>query len=565
MIIYRYNLKKYMRTVSTWIMLVITLALVGVMTWAVSLLSTTNETLTAEEILSLNKVTMITSFQAVGSVILIMVIIFAAFKSVQLFRDEINEGSLLLVISKPVSRRRILQQKWMALLTIFFIFIIPVVALHTGILLGRIKDSGLRKDIYWGFFSEVSISFILFLLFSSLFLLMSLKLGVKSILGISFAFVILLFVSQTIQALTYNAQFSIANSRAGFNVPAHFKNTTTYTPKYYNLEKDVSATNIADSYKTVPKIYQKTNNIKNNFSKVWPIALSYQVSQLNSILFGKDFKSTEEEQGKPMRVRSSSNFDFAKTTNHFYIDYGSHDVATNLVSYLNSHSTTWKNNKMTLVKDFQDFTNSIIKAQLSQSRETTLIPSSIVNFAAVSATYKTDAETLYNVNNELTSWYARYNLKNLVQPERDDLKDNNNLNALFGTLVSYYLTNESFKNLGLNKLYLNDSMTFDYFKAHPSTVCFSSNNNNPTVKGASKFFYKNWINYNEYCSNFKNRLTETQKNQITDGDWTKLNQYFYTVDLVNYVNPYILLAVYITIVVTLTPLTYYMFRKSDFS
>ena len=111
MVVYRYNLKKYLRTPSTLILMILTLILVAVMTYFICHSPNININDRFNNKINKYQSVLLESFVATGSLIFVMVIIFAAFKSVQLFRDEINEGSLLLVISKPISRRRVLQQK----------------------------------------------------------------------------------------------------------------------------------------------------------------------------------------------------------------------------------------------------------------------------------------------------------------------------------------------------------------------------------------------------------------------------------------------------------------------
>ncbi len=589
MVIYKYNLKKYMRTVSTWILLAIAIALVGLLTWVISQTPKDNNDVTADQKFILYKLSISQSFTYVGMIILVMVVIFAAFKSVQLFRDEINEGSLLLVISKPISRRRVLQQKWMALLSVFFIFIIPVVIVHTGILLMYMKPHSLHKEIYLGFFSEIGVSLILFILFSSLFLMISLKLGVKSILGISFAFVVLLFVSQSLQTLTYVNTFKLENGKVNDGIFGPNGDNTSvfpagggdedykeYNPKYYSFQKDTSTKNPSDSYKAVPKIYSKIKG-KNKFGKVWPLALNYQVSQLNSVLFDKDFIGNISTT--PMRVKSSQNFDFSTTKNKFYIDQSSRDITTSLITYLNTHSSIWNKNKTTLIKDMKDFTNSAIDSNsqtlesniLSTNNNITYIPSSIVNFVAAStksADYQKDANTLYDINNQLTNWYKTYKFRNMTQPTKGDFKDNNNLNSLFGTLASYYLTNESFAKLGLNKLNFNDSMNFTYSKLVDASILFFSDDvTSPenSLDNSHGMYYESWVNSEEYNDKFLDILNSHNDNKIKISNWTELNQYFYTVDYVNYANPYAVLVSYLVVIAVITPLTYRMFRKSDFS
>ncbi|RTZ69050.1 MAG: hypothetical protein DSZ21_00650 [Tenericutes bacterium] len=48
--------------------------------------------------------------------------IFTGFKSVQLIRSEIEDGTLLLILSKPIPRHILILQKWLSIVVINLIF-----------------------------------------------------------------------------------------------------------------------------------------------------------------------------------------------------------------------------------------------------------------------------------------------------------------------------------------------------------------------------------------------------------------------------------------------------------
>ncbi|RTZ69078.1 MAG: hypothetical protein DSZ21_00530 [Tenericutes bacterium] len=62
------------------------------------------------------------TFWAIASFIIIFISIFTGFKSAKLIRGEIEDGTLLLILSKPISRQQIVFQKWLSIIVINLIF-----------------------------------------------------------------------------------------------------------------------------------------------------------------------------------------------------------------------------------------------------------------------------------------------------------------------------------------------------------------------------------------------------------------------------------------------------------
>ena len=573
MVVYRYNLKKYLRTPSTLILMILTLILVAVMTYFICHSPNININDRFNNKINKYQSVLLESFVATGSLIFVMVIIFAAFKSVQLFRDEINEGSLLLVISKPVSRRRILQQKWMALLTIFFIFIVPAVLLHMSMTYGLIPNNDFKKEIFLGFFSEIFTAFIVFLLFSSLFLMISLKLGVKTVIGISFGFVVSLLISQTVQAGTYNPIYLEANLDTI---------NRGVVSNDYSLTKNTSLKQSDTKLTEVPKLYWNSTR-KNRFKKIWPITLGYHTGQINTLILGDKWRKLADKSAVyaiPMKPVSCTHFDFTYINNNFYISKNSNNISENLISYLNKNSDTWKQNKTNIISDIKKFDELAISQAPSKENHKALISiisfNKLINSSINNQFNKNDVDNLYKINSQLSDWYTNHGFNKTVQPDREYITMNHNLNALFGVLSSYYFTNKFFQSMGLKYLDFNNGMyRLNDWDIDEGTSFFSDDIDNPGSKKSHNISYNSWSNYQNYCSNIVRQYVSESNNGWELGDkiakevqtygFQALNKYFYTVQWVNFANPYAILAVYIGIIGVITPLTYYMFRKSDFS
>jgi len=117
MSIYKFAIKKYLKSWSTWIIIAISC------TTILSIFSAL--IFPAYSTFDFNTYT---NYYHIGlSAIFVFIIIFGsifiAFKGVQVFRDELDDGTFLITISKPIKRSSILFWKFLALFTINLLFL----------------------------------------------------------------------------------------------------------------------------------------------------------------------------------------------------------------------------------------------------------------------------------------------------------------------------------------------------------------------------------------------------------------------------------------------------------
>ncbi len=99
---------------------------------------------------------------------------------------KIEDGSFLIVLSKPVNRIRILFQKWLAFMSIFVVFIALLSIAHACGCLAEQKGNYITKYLWKAVLIEFGISLIFLLIFSSIALMFSTFFSSKGVMGILF-------------------------------------------------------------------------------------------------------------------------------------------------------------------------------------------------------------------------------------------------------------------------------------------------------------------------------------------------------------------------------------------
>lgn len=195
MAVYRYTLNKYLRSWSTWIIIgvsfLFTFILGGWLPFEFF-----NPTANSAERhymeLSIGLVAGVTTFLS------IFTSIFAGFKSAQMFKDEVEDGTFLLLLSKPIPRGKIIFAKWMSLQTVMlvytfitaFAFMIAMLSFDTGDKVSQINALGvatLSQNAPWTSMIMWAILSIFGLIFSSIALLLSTRLSTGTTIGIAIA------------------------------------------------------------------------------------------------------------------------------------------------------------------------------------------------------------------------------------------------------------------------------------------------------------------------------------------------------------------------------------------
>jgi ABC-type transport system involved in multi-copper enzyme maturation permease subunit len=129
---YLYSLKKNIVAKSTWVLLVIIIAFIFFFAGFVVYKSFLNDGTNSyngdlllgpngESVLEANTIGAVSmSLNALSAILAMFTAIFCGFKAAFMLRDEVEDGSFLIFISKPISRRVLIGSKFFALLTLVF-------------------------------------------------------------------------------------------------------------------------------------------------------------------------------------------------------------------------------------------------------------------------------------------------------------------------------------------------------------------------------------------------------------------------------------------------------------
>ncbi|MDK2819683.1 MAG: ABC transporter permease subunit [Mycoplasmataceae bacterium] len=180
--IYKSTFIKFIKSASTWLPLLVILFIISIIG---AILPLVFLDLRSPSIIQTYKLYIVASITTIGSSTSIVSAAFAAYKSVQIYKQEIEEGTFLVLVSKPLSRKRIIFEKWLALLTIiaiysailisFYIFLVLI--LDPGNKIANLDITPLRDQIFYVGLIVMIIVFILTLMFSSIALILSSKLA----------------------------------------------------------------------------------------------------------------------------------------------------------------------------------------------------------------------------------------------------------------------------------------------------------------------------------------------------------------------------------------------------
>lgn len=193
--IFRYTIIKYLKSYSTWIIVGFSMLLIIILGgWVAFSSLETDRSQAARDYttLSIALVAGITGFLAIFSSI------FAGFKAAAMYKDEVEDGTFLVMLSKPITRSKIIFYKWLALITSIIIytfilslsFLFAILIFDTGNKIENLNINGipietLRSKIVPIAASMWGILIVASLIFSSIALLISTKVSVGSTIGIS--------------------------------------------------------------------------------------------------------------------------------------------------------------------------------------------------------------------------------------------------------------------------------------------------------------------------------------------------------------------------------------------
>lgn len=316
--IYKYTLTKYAKAWSTWVIVAISMILVIVLGGFVPFKFANPKTPTVYAVICVSIVAAITSFLS------IFTSVFAGFKSATMFKDEVEDGTFLVMLSKPVSRGKIIFFKWLALQTAIAIytlivaisFLIAISIFDTGDKLnstGELTSFGiktLRSQILLISLALWAILFIVALIFSSIALLLSTKLSVGTTIGISIAIGVIIPVTSLVGTFTSKPAYKSISNNATKTIDTilgsqlvsqsdELKQIAAATGKADLITKLQSLNhNLTDNPKTLYGLGLATND-KDTFKFAQAFDFNYQIQKLS------EFSS---EQAIPEAARDGLNF-----------------------------------------------------------------------------------------------------------------------------------------------------------------------------------------------------------------------------------------------------------------
>lgn len=358
MAIYKYTLMKYLKSKSTWIIMLISGVLIGFFLGGalpMGLVDTKSSTATTDYTMAvMMSVSLASSFLAIFSSV------FAGFKAASMYKDEVEDGTFLVILSKPMKRSTIIFMKWLALQTIIFIYTLFTVIMYIAGLAAFDKGSSIDGLSQYGVATVSSkalevggyIFVVLMatgLIFSSLGLLISTKLSVGSTIGISIALGIVIPITSIIGAITKKDEFKTFPNRTlqqdeqVFRLLADSPFTQTLSPALKQLVTETS--NKIEKFIDTPEaqsIYKLAvaTGDTNYYSLGWVLDLNYQIKQISSLATDV----VVPESAKQLANDSAVGVSFANATNTKSTD----KISTKIANQDFINSAIYKNVNTTL-------------------------------------------------------------------------------------------------------------------------------------------------------------------------------------------------------------------------
>ena len=219
MAIYRYSMLKYAKSYSTWIIILISMVItvfIGVLLPFKFTPTDTNDASIVYGVAMLSVTSGTTSFLS------LFMSIFSGYKVSTMIVDEVEDGSFLFVVSKPVSRTKIVLMKWLALQTFMIIycflvilsFIIAVIALDVGDQIPSLSSWGVKKmsdSIFQISIVMFAIMLVFGFFFSSLSFMISSFANSAATIGISIGVGIIVPITSTISMFAHNREYETFN------------------------------------------------------------------------------------------------------------------------------------------------------------------------------------------------------------------------------------------------------------------------------------------------------------------------------------------------------------------
>lgn len=307
--IYKYTFKKYLKAPSTWIITLISIFIAGFLGGYLpsTIVDTQGADATTDYAMqSIMVVSQITSFLA------IFVSVFAGFKASAMFKDEVEDGTFLVILSKPIVRSKIIFGKWLALQSMMLLytfatiltFVLTTVAFDKGGEIVGLTQMGVKtlsSQIALVGLLMWSVLMVIGFIFTSIGLLLSTKLSSSATVGISIALGVVIPVTSLVAMFTVKPAYNKVENNEALAFSKSFAHTKSiFQEKMHDLGiPTTKASGVLSLVDKVESLYSKafeqlnsekdgllnlgiSTGGKDSFKFAWVGDINYQIKSLSS-------------------------------------------------------------------------------------------------------------------------------------------------------------------------------------------------------------------------------------------------------------------------------------------
>ncbi len=589
MTIFRYTLIKFLKTPSTWILLIFC---GGLLFWISGLPFHTwgrnwNLKSIAEQQYDM-KTAFIASYSALGAILSLSITLFAGFKGAQVFRDEIEDGSFLLVLSKPISRFKIILFKWLAFMALFLIFGFLLSLVHALGAMTEMKGTFVRNKIIAAIPLEFLIIIVFILIFSSIALMISTFLSSRGVMGIMFVLGIGIVFTQILSSLTYTPAFT------KFDVSKNGKRTETagelYARKTQLKNSDILKGDINNLFLEENNLYVPNPMAVNTYKHLWPFDLSYHINMMDSIVVKTVFRHDDSEKNKTFGIKQKVLFDgyhdkseLMSMENYSFLQG---DKYENMNILLNQYRAPMYNNlwdaQKYLIAETNDYINKNLVTIAANNTKLTIL---FYNSNFYNEKYTT-SDTFLNAKGNPKNGTDIINDWKTIFGDSDNKTIQTKTNTSDGKTITINNKNNIIKLFRIlddtDYKYSSDDLNTHKNQVKNNIISFlmgyfeTDTIKNQIDSWASSHKHLLNVNYYQLLTTGSNELSKVAthlnisvKNgvdgKLTDASLDKLHDKIVKVKYADFVSNYAILGFYIGLSVILVPLTFITIIRKDFS
>ena len=268
--IYKSTLIKFLKSFSTWFPLGMTLIIVALIGAILPFLFLD---LQAPSVIQTYKLYIVASVTTIGSATAIVSATFAAYKSVQIYKQEIEEGTFLVLVSKPINRKKIIFEKWLALFTIIALYVVVLISFYIflvflidpGNQIANLDIPPIKDQIFVIGLILMGIVLMLTLLFSSIALILSSKISSSATIALVAGLGAIIPITGLIPTFTNKqSQTMITNPVSPLDATTIPRDKTISFIEQIIQDPNLNKTNILNLFKEVSTYSEKIENDKEN-------------------------------------------------------------------------------------------------------------------------------------------------------------------------------------------------------------------------------------------------------------------------------------------------------------